>query len=152
MKIDFNYVFIQPDGKPFRQPSGEFEKDENGKDTKPILEDLTLKLVATSALNTPTQEDQSMKGDERGRLGSLALTIYQWPVLDVPAAQIALLKERIGRPALGFSNVIIAQVNAVLEGKTMEQVLRQCHKNDDFAKPWVEPEVEVAPPNTAQGG
>lgn len=151
MKIDFNTVIKQPDGKPFRQPSGETEKDAEGKDVldalgrpKPILEDLTLKLVASNALNTPTQDDAQLKGEERAKMGALAMTIHAWPVLDVPAGQIALLKERIAKPALGFGTVIVVQAHAALEGKTMEQALAKYMESTEFAKPWKEPAADAA--------
>lgn len=99
MRVDFSQQFKNLDGTPIEM---------NG-------QPLTLKTIATEALNALMQGDESLSFDEKSQRGKLARKIYEsnGEPCEISVEQLANLKPLVGRM---YAPPICAQVDEMIEG------------------------------------
>ena len=74
---------------------------------------LTLKLACARSLATLLESEGAMNGDERGKLGLLAIRVFEADgEMNISAEEIVLLKERVGRL---YPPVVVARVFEALD-------------------------------------
>jgi hypothetical protein len=102
--IDFTQPLLALDGKTALS-------DGSGKDAHAI----TLGDVCVNALETPTQQDQQMTGEQKFKLDELARRIYGQKDISLTVEDISTIKERVGK---AYGPLIVGQVWRLLDPAT----------------------------------
>ena len=75
---------------------------------------LTMKILCTNSLLTPTQDERNIDGNEKAKRFELAMRIYTEKEVDLDIDELKLVKDLIGKV---YSPLVVGQAYRILDPK-----------------------------------
>ncbi len=77
-------------------------------------EPLTMRIVCTNSLLTPTQDDKNIDGNEKAKRFELAMRIYTEKEIDLDIDELKMIKDLIGRL---YTPLVVGRAYQILDPK-----------------------------------
>ena len=104
MKIDMTKTIKNLIGVDLENPESKLKEKEP----------LTMRIVCTNSLLTPTQDDKNIDGNEKAKRFELAMRIYTEDEIDLNVDELKLLKDLIGRL---YTPLVVGRAYQILDPK-----------------------------------